>query len=131
GEREALLRGMEEAAGESAPPSAVWAEGGESAAVLRLLERSADPAALLERVHTTRAFRTWEERRVREQTVLERLRAFSQGRGSTWQGESARLTGDLDGEERQILLRHLQGVQALRRPAPEGTAPVSPGERGE
>ena len=41
---------------ESAPPSAVWAEGGESAAVLRLLERSADPAALLERVHTTQAF---------------------------------------------------------------------------
>ena len=131
GERAALLRGLEEAAGESAPPSAVWAEGGESAAVLRLLERSADPAALLERVHTTRAFRTWEERRVREQTVLERLRAFSQGRGSTWQGESARLTGDLDGEERQILLRHLQGVQALRRPAPERTAPVSPEERGE
>lgn len=124
-EREALLTGLLELAGDDASrPESAEGERAQSGKILRLLEHSADPVRLLEQVKSTRAFQRVEATRTKEQTVLERLNIFTQGRGSTWEAESTKLTQGLDGEERKILQKHLRMVQELRQPSEDETAAV-------
>ena len=124
GERESLAAGLLEAAGTGAlPPESSEAEASGSGAILRLLERSADPVSLLEQVKTTRAIRSQELMRTRERTVLERLSTFTQSRGNSREAESAQLTQGLDREEKRILLKHLQAVRPLPQPAGSESAP--------
>ena len=127
-EREALLSVLREAAGQGpAPASPQPVET--PTVLLQLLERSPDPVRLLEQAMQSPGFRQTQVRETRERHVLERLTAFAQGRGGDWASESARLTQGLDRQERQLLVRHLSAVQALRRgpgqeePSPTEAAP--------
>lgn len=115
-ERAALLTGLREAAGEEAAPAAGEKGSGEAGReVLRLLERGRDWRQLLEGAEASLALRQETQARSREERVLQRLSRFVQSRGSTWETERVRLLQGLDGAEKQILLRHLQTVETIRR----------------
>ena len=134
-EREALLSVLREAAGQGpAPASPQPVET--PTVLLQLLERSPDPVRLLEQAMQSPGFRQTQVRETRERHVLERLTAFAQSRGGDWASESARLTQGLDRQERQLLVRHLSAVQALRRgpgleePSPTEAAPEARASAG-
>ena len=123
-EREALLSVLREVTSQGpAPASPQPVET--PTVLLQLLERSPDPVRLLEQAMQSPGFRQTQVRETRERHVLERLTAFAQSRGGDWASESARLTQGLDRQERQLLVRHLSAVQALRRgPGREEPSPT-------
>ncbi len=111
GEREVLYESLRELTGGAPAREKTTAPAGGE--IIRLLERTGDPAALLERVWTTETFRTAEIARLRERTVLERLRTFSQHREEVREKETERLVQGLDREERIVLLKHLQTIREI------------------
>lgn len=92
--------------------------------LVHLIERSGDPAALVERLLTGEPVRALERAAKRERVVRERLTAYVQGRGGSWQGERERLLSGLAEEEGVVLLRRLTDSGAVRTtPAPAAVPP--------
>ena len=119
GEREVLYKSLRELTG-GQPARERAGEIPAEGEVLRLLERTGDPVRLLEQIRTTETFRTAQTARLREQTVLERLRTFSQQREKVRERETERLVQGLDREERLVLLEHLQTIREIPQSSRQG-----------